>query len=235
MRSNQSGKSAGIERRESAPYRTNAFDRIWEKDLRNLLPRLILAVVIVAGLWAMTRQWDKPLLDMHSFRQTQTAISAYYMAKDPGIFFSYITPVLGKPWQLPMEVPIFQWLVARWHNLTAMGLDQSGKLVSIGFWLACLCPVWRLLGLLAFSIPQRCLAGAIIYSSPLYLYWGRAFMIETTGLFLSLSMVACMLSGYKLRDCRWLLAGLLFGICAALCKVTTWALAAGVAGLLILF
>ena len=121
-----------------APSKPNAIERIWEKHLRNLLPGLILGLVIVAALWAMTRQWDKPLLDMHSFRQTQTAISAYYMAKDPWMFFNYITPVLGKPWQIPMEAPIYQWIVARWHNMTAMGLDQSGKLVSIAFWLLCL-------------------------------------------------------------------------------------------------
>ena len=195
----------------------------------------VLVVCLSAATIAMTRQWDKPLLDMHSFRQTQTAMSAYYMAKDPCMFFNYITPVLGKPWQIPMEVPFYQWLVARWHNLTTMGLDQSGKLVSIAFWLACLWPIWRLLSLLAFSLPQRCMAGVVIYSSPLYLYWGRAFMIETTGLFFSLGMVACVFAGYKQRSWRWVFAGLIFGICAALCKVTTWAIASGVAGLLILF
>jgi hypothetical protein len=103
----------------------------------------------------MTREWNKPLLDMHSFRQTQTAMSAFYMAEDARMFFDYITPVLGKPWQIPMEVPIYQWIVARWHNVSGMGLDQGGKLISIVFWLACLWLIWRLLGLLGFSRPQR--------------------------------------------------------------------------------
>jgi hypothetical protein len=77
--------------------------------------------------------------------------------------------------------------------------------------------------------------GIVIFSSPLYLYWGRAFMMETTGLFLSLGMVAFALLGLQRRDWRWLLVALAFGIGAALCKVTTWSLAMGVAGLLILF
>jgi hypothetical protein len=207
----------------------------WLGAKQGVLTALVFGFVLLAAAWSMTRDWNKPLLDMHSFRQTQTAMSAYYMAEDAGMFFDYITPVLGKPWQIPMEVPIYQWIVARWHNLSGMGLDQSGKFISIVFWLACLVPIWRLLGLLDFSVPQRCIASALLYSSPLYLYWGRSFMIETTGLFLSIGMAACVCAGYKRHDWRWLLAGLALGIGAALCKVTTWAVAGGVTGLLILF
>lgn len=200
-----------------------------------ILPLALLAAVLALSLWAMTREWDKPLLDMHSFRQTQTAISSYYMTEDSGMFFNYITPVLGKPWQAPIEAPIYQWIVARWHNIIGMGLDQSGKLVSIVFWFACIWPVWRLLMLLGFSLPQRCIVGTLLYASPLYLYWSRAFMMETTGQFLSLGMVACIVAGYKLRNRQWLLAAFVFGLGAALCKISTWAIAVGVAGLLILF
>jgi hypothetical protein len=138
MSASKRGKSREKKSNGAAPPNISGSEGIREKRLTNLLPGLVLAVVFVASLWAMTRQWEKPLLDMHSFRQTQTAISTYYMAKDPGMFFNYITPVLGKPWQIPMEVPIYQWIVAQQHNITSMGLDQSGKLVSIVFWLACI-------------------------------------------------------------------------------------------------
>jgi hypothetical protein len=160
-----------------------------------VLPVACLSVVLALALWAMTREWGKPLLDLHAFRQTQTAISAYYMAEDSGMFFDYITPVLGKPWRIPMELPLYQWVVSRWHNLSGMGLDQSGKAISIALWFACIWPVWRLLGSLGQTFGQRGLALLVLYSSPLYLYWGRSFMIESTGLFLSLGMVACVLTG----------------------------------------
>jgi len=199
------------------------------------LPVVLLLAVLGFATLAMTREWEKPLLDLHAFRQTQTAISAYYMAEDPGMFFDYITPVLGKPWSIPMELPAYQWVVARWHNLSGMGLDQSGKAISITLWFACIWPVWRLLGALGQSTAQRCASLLLIYASPLYLYWGRSFMIESTGLFLSLGMVASIYTGYTKRNWRWLLAGLCFGIAAALCKVTTWAVSVGVAELLILF
>ena len=205
-----------------------------DKTLR-ALPLVLTIAVLALSLWAMTREWDKPLLDLHAFRQTQTAISAYYMAEDPGMFFDYVTPVLGKPWSIPMELPIYQWIVARWHNLSGMGLDQSGKTIAIVLWFACIWPVWRLLSSLGQTTAQRCLVLMLIYSSPVYLYWSRAFMIESTGLFLSLGMVACVFNGYQNRNWRWLSAGLAFGIGAALCKATTWAVATGVAELLILF
>jgi hypothetical protein len=48
-------------------------------------------------------------------------------------------------------------------------------------------------------------------------------------------MVACILSGYRKKNWRWLAVGLAFGALAALCKITTWAVACGVAGLLVLF
>jgi hypothetical protein len=199
------------------------------------LSRALLGVVICTSLWALTREWDKPLLDLHSFRQTQTAISTYYMVGKPSIFLDYITPVLGKPWEIPMEVPFYQWGVARLHDLTGMGLDQSGKLFSIVFLFACIWPVWKLQTALNIPLTARWLTVSIFLSVPLHLYWGRAFLIETMGLFLSLSMVSCTFTGYRSKNWRWLAAGLVFGILAALCKITTWAIACGVAGLLALF
>jgi hypothetical protein len=43
------------------------------------------------------------------------------------------------------------------------------------------------------------------------------------------------LRGIPEKNWRWLLVGLAFGVLAALCKITTWALACGVTGLLVLF
>ncbi|MEI8293871.1 MAG: glycosyltransferase family 39 protein [bacterium] len=195
----------------------------------------LFSAVLLCSLWALTREWDKPLLDLHSFRQTQTAISAYYMVGNPSVLFNYITPILGKPWAIPLEVPFYQWIVARWHEWTGMGLDQSGKFVSIVFLLASLWPVWKLLEELSIPPAARWLTAAVFLSVPLHLYWGRAFLIETMGLFLSLSMAACLFAGYQKKNWRWLVTGLAFGILAALCKITTWALACGVTGLLVLF
>lgn len=198
-------------------------------------PLALFAVVLLLAVWAMTIHLGKPLLGPHAFRQTQTAISAYYMAEDASVFGDYITPVLGKPWRTPLELPIYQWMVARWHRISGMSLDASGKLVSVLGWLAGMVPAYVLLRALRFGPSQCLLVLALLLSSPLYLFWSNAFLIESTGLFFSLSMVACAVRGQERRSLRWLVASLLCGVLAVLCKVTTWAPAVGVGGLLLVF
>jgi hypothetical protein len=195
--------------------------------------RALAVAALAAGCWAMTRHLGKPMLGPHAFRQTQTAISAYYMAENAGMFADYITPVLGKPWRIPMELPVYQWIVARWHNGTGMALDPAGKLVSVAAWLACIVPVWVLLKTFRFGTIPVLLSLALLFSSPLYLYWSNAFLMETTGTLLAVCMVACAVRGHERKSLPWLLAALGFGALAILCKATTWAVAAGVGVLLL--
>ena len=201
----------------------------------NWLVRGLVALVVVVACWAMTRHLNKPMLGPHSFRQTQTAISTYYMAQDASMFADYITPVLGKPWRIPMELPVYQWITARCHNLTGISLDSSGKLISVFAWLACMAPIWLLLRTLRFSTPQVLLSVILLLSSPLYLFWSNAFLIETTGLLLAVSMVACAIRGHDRKCAWWLVAALGFGIAAIMCKATTWAVAMGLGGLMLVF
>ena len=84
------------------------------------------------SLWAVSQGWQNPLLDFHKFRQTQTAISTYYMlGKAPSL--AYEVPVLGEPWAAPMEFPVFQWAVAAIVTLFGTALDQTGRFVSCFF------------------------------------------------------------------------------------------------------
>ncbi|MCS7009584.1 MAG: hypothetical protein NZL93_06570, partial [Chthoniobacterales bacterium] len=70
--------------------------------------------------------------------------------------------------------------------------------------------------------------------SPVYLFWGRAFLIETTAVFLALTMVALALWGFEKRSYSLLIAAGVVGILGALCKAPTWGLAVGVTFLLLL-
>jgi hypothetical protein len=157
------------------------------------------------------------------------------MVEDASVFADYITPVLGKPWRIPMELPVYQWIVARWHNLSGMALDSSGKLVSIMLWLACIVPTCMLLRSLRFGRVQITITLALVLSSPLYIFWSNAFLIESTGLLLVLSMVACVVRGHEMKCWRYLIAALLLGVLAIMCKATTWAVAAGTSTLLLIF
>jgi hypothetical protein len=74
-----------------------------EPDLRAPSRRLLLAVyrdrLRAAWLFVFTAvTLNLPILDAHGFRQTQTAISVYWMLHEH-VFINYLTPVLTAPWR----------------------------------------------------------------------------------------------------------------------------------------
>ncbi len=182
----------------------------------------------------MSREIDKPLLGPHAFRQTQTAMSTYYMVRDPALFFDYVTPVLGKPWSIPMELPVYQWVTARWQNLSDWPLDVSGKAISILFWLFCLVPVGMLLKDFGLGRAATLTCLPLFLLSPLYLFWTPTFLIESTGLFFALMMVALAVRSVVRYNVLLTVPAVFFGILAAMVKATTWSVAAGTGVLLII-
>src|SRR5262249_12586239 len=72
---------------------------------------VLFAVALIHALWAMRIGWDNGIYDAFGFRQTQTAMSTYYMLHG-GPLFAYETPLFGYPWAIPIEFPLYQWIVA---------------------------------------------------------------------------------------------------------------------------
>ncbi|MEZ4846386.1 MAG: hypothetical protein R2877_05425 [Bdellovibrionota bacterium] len=144
--------------------------------------------ILLVGLFAVVVQlicslhgWNKRLLDLHAFRQTQTAISTYYMVEE-GLAIDYQTPVLGKPWQIPMEFPSYQLLVASLVKVSKAPLEQTGRFVSMLFFylsiLSCLL-ILRQWTIDASSDGHRICDP---FDEPaLYMFWST-FMIESMAL-----------------------------------------------------
>lgn len=128
----------------------------------------------------------QPPLDLHRFRQTQTALTAYWLGHN-GFALAYETPVAGPPWSIPFEFPLYQYLVALVAQTGLLSLDAAGRLLSFALLLLCLLPAAAITRDLRLSRTTFYLFAALLLSSPLYLYWGRAFMIETTALFLAIT------------------------------------------------
>jgi hypothetical protein len=195
-------------------------DTPFERGIR-LLALVFLAAALLNALRAMTTAWGAPLLGPHDFRQTQTAITAYYLMQG-GPWFAYETPVLGAPWSIPFELPLYQGIAALVAGSGLMPLDQAGRFVSIVFFLASLVPAWFILARLGFQPWQRMIMLALWLCSPIYLFWSRTFMIESAALFLSLCYLA--LAQRQLDKPGWTIAvaGLLAGALAGMVKITTW-------------
>jgi hypothetical protein len=162
----------------------------------------------------------QPLADLHSFRQAQTAISVYWMLHG-GPWLDYWTPVLGPPWSAPFEFPLFQWIVAALVKATGMPLDAAGRSVSWLWLIAGGLPAWQIardLRLPRLSFPFFAI---LMLASPLYLFWGRAFMIETQALTLCLFFFLWGRRAIVDRAGGFALLAASAGLLAALTKITT--------------
>ncbi len=186
---------------------------------------LLIAFWLMLGiaLWSWSLSWNGSMLDSHVFRQTQTAITAHWIKED-GYHLDYETPLFGPPWSIPLEFPVYQWCVAQLSRATGLPLEQSGRATSVLFLLATLPAVYLLASLAGLSRPGRLLVVACVLSCPIYLYYGRSFMIETTALCFSTWFLAATGLAVRQLSLRWSVMAAICGTLAALVKVTTFAL-----------
>lgn len=193
----------------------------------------LFAAALLVNIWALTRYWNESLRDGHEFRQFQTALTAYYFKQD-GFKLAYETPVLGAPWSIPMEFPLYQIVVAKFSNATGVPLEQSGRSVSILFFYAALPAVWLLLRRRLPDTTDRVVVISAVLLCPIYLFYSRTFMIESTALCLSLWFLFFFEQSLDQPRSWRLIAAWMFGALAALTKVTTFAAFAIACALLLL-
>lgn len=187
--------------------------------------RFILGVfcaALLVNLWAVTRYWNASLRDAHEFRQHQTALTALFFQKD-GLRLDYETPVLGPPWSIPMEFPLYQAVVAKLSNGTGLPLEQAGRLTSILFFYATLPAVWLLLRRRLVDPLDGWLVLAAILVCPLYLFYSRTFLIESTALCMTAWFLVAFDRALDRPRSVALFAAWVFGALAAATKVTTFA------------
>lgn len=185
------------------------------------------------SFWGFANGFSHSLYDEHSFRQTQTALTTYFFTKGTS-FFSYETPLLGPPWTIPFELPLYQYLSAKLHQLSAFSIEESGRVIGRVFFLLTLIPLYFGFRSMGISKNIRWIGLTIYLLSPLYLFWSRTFLIESTALFFALAYFALFLSK---SDQQWgtyfLIA--LAGSLAGTLKVTTAFTFFALAGLLFLY
>ncbi len=200
--------------------------------LRSVLPLLLIGSVCYSVATASVG-WSNTLNDRHSFRQTQAATTAFFLVNRP-FRLAYETPVLGKPWSIPMEFPLYQWIVARLVGILDTPLDQTGRFVSLAFFLFTAVPLHRLVRAAGVSPPYAWLPVMLFLMSPFYIFWSRTFMIESTALFFSVAYLAAVVEATERRGWGVLCLAVGLGTIASLVKVTTFipflAFAGAVAG-----
>jgi hypothetical protein len=177
---------------------------------------------------------SKPILDEHAWRQSQTALSIYWLLHGSSII-TYETPALGYPWSIPFEFPIYQWLVA---SLTLLGItiEVAGRLVSFAFYAGILVAMKIIFCVLQLSTRQFLITAILLLCSPLYLYWSRTLMIESCALFFAALWLLFFIRAMKSPNFALfpLMGATTVGLAAVLAKSTTYAAFVALGGLGIL-
>jgi hypothetical protein len=164
---------------------------------------------------------QQPLVDVHAFRQTQTALTAFWILKE-GWLLAYQTPVAGYPWSIPFEFPIYQTFVAAIVYLTGFDLSAVGRFISYVFLVALAWPAFALAKRLDLPKTVPLVFCALLWTSPINVYWGRTFMIETAALFFSLACVPYAIDlNRRVGGVRSILLFIAFATAAVLQKATT--------------
>lgn len=201
--------------------RAAAIKQILSSPLWAIIEKMLACAAFVFAAFVAVRFCTQAIIGFPGFRQTQTALSVYWMVRE-GFTFPYITPVAGYPWAIPFEFPIYQWLVAIIVKVIGTPLEPTGRLVSFLFMLGCAWPCFMISKKLKLHPSVFWVFCALFWTTPIYLCCGRTFMIETTSLFFILMSMPYALDLIESKTST--LSAILFAIFACLAvlqKVTT--------------
>jgi hypothetical protein len=173
------------------------------------------AAVLILGV-------NNPILEENAFRQSQTALSIYWLLHG-GSLIAYETPVLGYPWSIPFEFPIYQWIVAS-VALVGVTIEVAGRVISFIFYLGSVLLIKFIFDSIGVSIRHYLVTAILFLCAPLYLYWSRTVMIESCALFFAGLWLLFLIRASNSSDFAALLlsGATLAGVIAVVAKSTTY-------------
>jgi len=180
---------------------------------------VLLAAVAIAILVTRLPTLDQPLLEVHGFRQTQTAIQTSTFHEEGIDLLRPEVPVLGEPWDVPFEFPLFQALAS---IPMSFGTDAevANRATGLLMFLATALLLWALVR----RIGGHRTAGAALVAfafSPFGILWSRTAMIEYLATAGALAWVLGAIRWRESKDRRWAIASVVGGTVAATVKITT--------------
>jgi hypothetical protein len=166
------------------------------------------------------RNLDSPITGSYTFRTTQTAWGIRSVANGALSPFSVETPVLGPPWKIPFEFPLYQMFAGFLSRFSGLSVEASGRLVSITFFVLSGFVLYRICRMF-FSAGVSLFVYAIFLFNSHNLEYGSSVLIEYCAVFFSLTGFY-----FALRYCQAFLRKhltlfFIFGSIAALVKITT--------------
>ena len=176
-------------------------------------------LISIIGSFIQILNWRPNLIDLYSFRQTQTAYTVReYMAGN----WSFETPLptLGPPWNNPYEFPFFQGVAAVFGNVFGVSSDTAGRGTGLLFFLisgvllAVLIRRW-------FGTKASIVSLILFQFTPFALQWGVSSLIEFAATAFILAAIVTIETFSRNRSWLLLLLATVFLSLAFSIKITT--------------
>ena len=182
----------------------------------------IIWLLIALSLLVRLSNLHSPLLEVHHFRQTQTAFTVWCYLQSGSDLMHPMMPVFGPPWMLPFEFPIFQATATLLIRLTRIDIDAGCRLTNILYFYASA----GVLYLLARKLFQRrsiavCVVLFYLWT-PFSVVWSRTSMIEFAAATFGLAYVYfTVLWLESRRNLAYPIIAVAMGCLGALTKITS--------------
>jgi hypothetical protein len=176
-------------------------------------------VLVVAALVRIPTL-GQPLIEHQTFRQTQTAFTARTFAEDGIDLLHSKLPVLGPPFELPFELPVFQAGAAVLIE-AGMPADAAARTAGLVTFLLSAVLVWMLIRHVVSS--RAAAIGVLAYvASPLSILYGRASTIDYLAVAATLTCSYAAIRWLDDARIRWLAISVVAGALATMIKLPTF-------------
>lgn len=193
-----------------------------EARLAQVVELAVLAVVFVFATLVRFPTLNQPLVETQPHRQTQTAYTARIFHEEGIDLLHPELPVLGEPWEVPFEFPLFQAL-ASVPMAFGVSPDAAMRVTALGTFLLSAALIWGLMRYVTRR-PVPPMAALVAFSfSPFALLWSRASMIEYLAVAGAVGFAFGAILWLDTRRWWWAVIALVAGLVGMLVKPTTTA------------
>jgi hypothetical protein len=189
------------------------------RDPRFWYSAVFLALVVIFWL-VQVPTLNQALVEMHGFRQTQTAYQSLTMSRGFGSLLHPKLPIFGSPWEVPFEFPLFQFSAALLIRYFSISSDVANRLASLVWFTLCLIPLWYLARRYLNALTALGVTAVFLFN-PFALQWSRASLIEYCALFFGLCFVLFFLKYWDSLNLYWAVGASAAGSLTGLVKSTT--------------
>ncbi len=178
--------------------------------------------IFFVGLYLLVFLQLPDIFFLAPFRESQTAISAYYLIDNISNILKYETPVMGYPWMIPFEFPFYQFFVSIFAEQDTNNIRDIGRLLSLLFFFGSVL-IWRnILDILGLTKDSNNTFLLILLASPIYFSYSFAVMIESSAILLASLYLKYALKFLENQSFLFLFVSIIFGLIASITKPTTW-------------